>query len=381
MEEDASPAELSRSQGFLKRHKILLIILSTGIILFGVLTLTLVLYTQDRGQIAKGVILEIPLGQLPIEEAHSKLKQLRNETYKRPVQFISGDKKFNISMEELGFTYSYDEPLRQASLIGREGTLFNKAISKYKASFGITFKPDYHWNDQVLTEALTKHLSTLNIPAEDAHFSINSDNSLQIILEKPGKQVDINSLITSIKKQALDEAQIISIPFSTVTPSLTKTVLENVKLNKHLSDYTTCFNPNQKERTLNIQLASKALDGLVLKPGGVFSFNNSVGPRTAEAGYQEAIIIEGNKFVPGLGGGVCQVSSTLYNAVLLASPSLNVIERSRHSLPIAYVPPGQDATVAYPTLDFKFRNDSNGYLLIRSSINNNTLLFSLVIFS
>ncbi|MDR3540463.1 MAG: VanW family protein [Desulfosporosinus sp.] len=375
MEEDTSPSEISRTLCLSKRHKVLLTI-SILITLAGVLTLSTVLYTKDRGQIAKGVVLEIPLGQFSIEEAQGKLEQLRNEIYKRPVHFITDEKSFLINMEELGCTYNYQEPLQQAYLIGREGSIFNKAISKFKASWGITFKPTYQWNDLVLAEALTKHLSTLNLPAEDAHFSINPDNSLQIIPEKFGKEVDIDSLITSTKNQSLN-ASIISIPFKAVKPIITKTDLENVKMNGLLSDYTTNFDPNLKERTLNLTLAAKAIDGMVLKPGEVFSFNHIVGPRTVEAGYQEAIIIEGNTFVPGLGGGVCQDSSTLYNAVRLASPSLSVVERSRHSLPVTYVPPGQDATVAYPTLDFEFRNDSDGYLLIRSSVNSNTLNFSI----
>lgn len=351
--------------------------MSIPIILIGVLTLSLVLYTRDRGQIAKGVVLEIPLGQLSIEEAQWKLEQLRNKIYKRPVHFISDEKSYLINMEELGFTYTYHEPLQQAYLIGREGSIFNKAISKFKASWGITFKYTYQWNDLVLAEDLTKHLSTLNIPPEDARIFINPDNSMQIVPEKLGKQVDIDSLITSIKNEPLNDARIIPISFKTVKPIITKTDLENVKMNGLLSDYTTSFDPNLKERTLNIKLAAKAIDGMVVKPGEVFSFNYTVGPRTVEAGYQEAMIIEGNAFVPGLGGGVCQVSSTLYNAVQLASPSLSVVERSRHSLPVTYVPPGQDATVAYPNLDFKFRNDSDGYLLIRSCANSNTLNFSI----
>ena len=378
MEEDTGLAKISRTLNLSKRRKVLLI-MSILIILIGVLTLSLVLYTRDRGQIAKGVVLEIPLGQLSIEEAQWKLEQLRNKIYKRPVHFISDEKSFLINMEELGFTYTFHEPLQQAYLIGREGSIFNKAISKFKANWGITFKYTYQWNDLVLAEDLTKHLSTLNIPPEDAHIFINPDNSMQIVPEKLGKQVDIDSLITSIKNEPLplNDAQIIPIPFKTVKPTITKTDLENVKMNGLLSDYTTSFDPKLKERTLNIKLAAKAIDGMVVKPGEVFSFNHTVGPRTVEAGYQEAMIIEGNTFVPGLGGGVCQVSSTLYNAVELASPSLSVVERSRHSLPVTYVPPGQDATVAYPNLDFKFRNDSDGYLLIRSCVNSNTLNFSI----
>lgn len=142
-----------------------------------------------------------------------------------------------------------------------------------------------------------------------------------------------------------------------------------------LAQYSTHFDSTQVNRTENLRLAAKALDGKLLAPGEPFSFNDSVGERTAEAGYKVAMIIEGDAYMPGLGGGVCQVSSTLYNAVLLAD--LEVLERHRHSLPVDYVPPGQDATVSFSVLDFRFRNNTDAYLLIRSSIENNTLTFRL----
>ncbi|WP_407307688.1 cell wall-binding repeat-containing protein [Desulfosporosinus sp. SB140] len=142
-----------------------------------------------------------------------------------------------------------------------------------------------------------------------------------------------------------------------------------------IAQYSTHFDATLVNRTENIRLAVKALNGKLLTPGERFSFNESVGERTAEAGYKEALIIEGNVFTPGLGGGICQVSSTLYNAVVLAH--LEVLERHPHSLPVEYVPSGQDATVAFPTLDFKFRNSSDAYLLIRSFIEGNTLTFQL----
>lgn len=375
MEEDARPAENPSPLNLPKRNKVLLIILSIIMTLSVVLTLSLLLYTWDRGQIATGVILDIPLGQLRIEEANGELNQVRNELYNRSVHFISDGQNFPITIGELGLTYSYDEPLQQAYRIGREGTLFDKAISKYKARQGITLEPEYQWNDLVLAETLAKHLSILNLPAEDAHFTITPDNSMQIFSEKIGKQVDIDSLMESVKKLALNQTEMFPIPFQAATPIITKTELENAKITGLLSSYTTHFDPNLKGRTQNIKLSAQSINGTVLKPNEEFSFNQTVGPRTSEAGYQMAIIIEGDKFVSGLGGGVCQTSSTLYNAVRLAS--LRVIERAHHSLTVTYVPPGQDATVAYPSLDFKFRNDSDGYLLIRSSVNNNTVTFSL----
>jgi len=142
-----------------------------------------------------------------------------------------------------------------------------------------------------------------------------------------------------------------------------------------IAQYSTHFDSTQVNRTENIRLAAKTLDGKLLASGERFSFNESVGERTAEAGYKEAMVIVGDAFTPGLGGGVCQVSSTLYNAVILAN--LEVLERHRHSLPVDYVPSGQDATVAFPVLDFKFRNTTDTYLLIRSFVEGNTLTFQL----
>ena len=142
-----------------------------------------------------------------------------------------------------------------------------------------------------------------------------------------------------------------------------------------IAQYSTRFDTSLVNRTENIRLAAKTLDGKQLAPGERFSFNESVGRRTAEAGYKEAMIIVGDKFTPGLGGGVCQVSSNLYNAVFLAG--LEILERHHHTLPVDYVPPGRDATVSFPFLDFKFRNITNTYLLIRSFVEGNTLTFQL----
>lgn len=145
----------------------------------------------------------------------------------------------------------------------------------------------------------------------------------------------------------------------------------NVSAPLPIAQYITYFDPGLANRTENIRLAAKAIDGKLLAPGEQFSFNGTVGERTAEAGYKDAYIINGDSYELGLGGGICQVSSTLYNAVSLAH--LQVIERHSHSLPVSYVPSGQDATVSYGILDFKFKNSTDAYLLIRSFIDGNTL--------
>ncbi|HZK43190.1 MAG TPA: VanW family protein [Syntrophomonadaceae bacterium] len=122
-----------------------------------------------------------------------------------------------------------------------------------------------------------------------------------------------------------------------------------------LGGYYTSLTNSSISRTNNIELATKAIDNMIISPGKTFSFNKAVGQRTTSKGYQAAPIFVGKKVVPGLGGGICQVSSTLYNMALNAN--LPVLERSPHSLKVAYVPPNLDASVAWGAIDFKFQNN------------------------
>ena len=117
---------------------------------------------------------------------------------------------------------------------------------------------------------------------------------------------------------------------------------------------TTEYNEKAKNRTTNVQLAAKALDGVVIQPGQVFSFNEAVGKTNRARGYKPAKIFVRGKEEQGVGGGVCQVSSTLYNAADFAG--MDIIERHPHSKRVYYVPEGRDAATSYGVIDFKFRN-------------------------
>ena len=122
------------------------------------------------------------------------------------------------------------------------------------------------------------------------------------------------------------------------------------------------------DRTNNLILASKAIDGTVVQPGEVFSFNATVGERTPEKGYREAIVYTGGDSTPAVGGGVCQVASTIYMCTLLAD--LEVVERTEHMYASTYVPLGMDATIYWGSLDYKFRNTTSYPLMIRASVSN-----------
>jgi vancomycin resistance protein YoaR len=131
-----------------------------------------------------------------------------------------------------------------------------------------------------------------------------------------------------------------------------------------VASFTTYFNPSQTGRNKNIELSSAALDNIIVGDGDFFSFNTMVGERSAARGYQPAPEIINKKRVMGIGGGICQTSSTLFNAV--DQVDVRISERHHHSLNVGYVPVERDATVSYGTLDFKFQNMSGAPFLIKT---------------
>ena len=154
-----------------------------------------------------------------------------------------------------------------------------------------------------------------------------------------------------------------------------KLMEELAKRPQKISSFSTIFNSGYRSRTTNLKLAAEILDGYKIEPGESFSFNGTVGPRRPERGFEKAIVFINKKQVEDYGGGVCQVSSTLYNAVLKAG--LPILERHPHSLPVAYVPKGKDATVSYGAADFRFKNNTRYPIIIRTSVDKNTLTLEL----
>jgi vancomycin resistance protein YoaR len=146
-------------------------------------------------------------------------------------------------------------------------------------------------------------------------------------------------------------------------------------IEERLATFTTTFSSSNAPRVNNIQTLAGALDGTLIPPGGQFSFNGAIGPRTAEKGYQEAGTIVDGRLVPTLGGGICQVCTTLFNTVFLSG--LPVDQRSNHSFYISHYPTGRDATVSWGGPDFKFTNDTSAWVLIATGYSSSSVTISL----
>lgn len=144
-----------------------------------------------------------------------------------------------------------------------------------------------------------------------------------------------------------------------------------------MASFSTVIGDNSPGRLTNIRITCGIINGTIINPNETFSFNGIVGKPTAQRGYQEAKIIIDHKTETGIGGGNCQVSSTLYNAVL-AIPSLTVIERSEHGKEVGYVPKGKDAAVSYGSLDFKFKNTTDYKIKINISTDDKNITATIV---
>lgn len=168
-----------------------------------------------------------------------------------------------------------------------------------------------------------------------------------------------------------DKQADLEIPLQTLYPNVSSELLESIK-QKKIGEYKTYFNPHNKTRTQNILLASNAINNYVLFPGERFSFNEVVGQRTTDKGYLPAPVIVKGELTEGIGGGICQVSSTLFNAVDYAGAK--ILERYSHSKQVHYVPPKRDATVSWYGPDFSFKNNYQYPLLIRSTVKKGQLL-------
>jgi len=158
-------------------------------------------------------------------------------------------------------------------------------------------------------------------------------------------------------------------------PKLTTAAAKEMGISDRISSYTTTYAGSSSARVNNVHKLAKALDMKLVPPGGVFSFNGAAGERTAAKGYQEAPAIVDGKLVPQLGGGVCQVGTTFFNAVFFSG--LPVVERRNHSFYISHYPKGRDATVSWGGPDFKFKNDTKGWILIRTATTSSSLTISL----
>lgn len=233
--------------------------------------------------------------------------------------------------------------------------------------------------NEVALEYLFPNISkTLNRIEKNIHISAknatiftnpNTEKVFSINKEVIGIDLDRETLVNEIINQYLNKKELnFKVPIQKTKP---EQIADNLKKHTYLlSDFSTNISTSSADRKHNIKNALNSLNKIEVAPNQVFSFNNIVGRRTAENGYRTAKIIVNNEFVDGVGGGVCQVSSTLYNSALLAG--LEIVEANKHSKQVSYVKAGFDAMVNFGSSDLKFKNNTNEKITIITNYSTNT---------
>jgi vancomycin resistance protein YoaR len=211
----------------------------------------------------------------------------------------------------------------------------------------------------------------------DASFRVKGKRAY-VVRARSGTTLDTRIAANRVRNAALTGAggprRVATVTLTTLAAELTTEEARALGIRRRLATFTTDMGVSSSNRITNVLLMGKYLDGTILKPGEVFSFNETIGPRTAERGFVEGHMILGGLLVPSIGGGVCQVATTIFNAAF--ETGLPIKERHNHSFYISHYPTGRDATVSWGGPDLVFRNDLKHAILIKASGNSVTFTVS-----
>jgi vancomycin resistance protein YoaR len=283
-------------------------------------------------------------------------------------------KEWKLGYRDMDFQYEYEDAVTKAYDIGHKGSFFKRVKDVIATQInGEDIKLNYSYDVQYLKNKLEDISKELDKEAKDASIVLEAQGFV-ITDEVEGRKLDINESYDIIKIR-IDEASSgdVELAVDVTEPEIKRSDLENIKDN--LGEYSTKFNAADVDRTHNIKIATSSASNLLVKPGETFSLNKSMGPRLAKFGYKEAKVIINNELVPGIGGGVCQVSSTLYNAALLSN--MKIVERKSHSLPSSYIALGRDATISENYIDLKFENTTRYPVYIHGEVKGSWVKFSI----
>lgn len=305
------------------------------------------------GRIYNGASIEdIAVGGLTKSQASELMSAWAQKAATGHLVLTARDTKWMGALPDFGARFKWKEAVDQAYAIGREGNFFERvflvaSIGRIRRHVNVAVVVD----KRLVEKTVKKTAKYIDRPHKNARLA-EEDGRLAIMQDSVGLKVDVKQAIADVTQAICSGMMMASLPVKADTPDVTASDASGITT--MLARFTTRFNPAKRERTSNLKLAAKSINGVIIRPGGEFSYNDTVGPRVIARGFKEAIVFIRGKMEPGIGGGICQVSSTLYNAVLLSK--LEVLERHTHSRTVPYVVAGRDATVAYGLQDFRFKN-------------------------
>ena len=372
----------------------------------------------------------IEVSNLTREEAIEKINNELTTVLSKEILLKCDDKEYTFLPSEIGVEYNVEQAVDEVYRIGRNGNIlennmnmiktfftstdtnldfkyeeekFNELVSKINAQFSSLVQSNYEIledkiiikkgvagteiKSDVLKEKIIDNIKQVKFEPIEVGVIVREPNAINIdeiyneVYKAPvdayytkdpfevhesQNGVDFAISIDEAKALLETEQEEYEIGLKVLYPAVTTAQIGTEAFPDLLSTCTTSYIVSKVGRTNNLKLASSKINGYVLMPGEIFSYNKVVGERTVEAGFKMAGVYSGGKEVEGLGGGICQISSTLYNIVVKSN--LEIIQRENHVFLPGYLPAGQDATVVWGAIDFKFKNTRNYPVKIVSSV-------------
>ena len=299
---------------------------------------------------------DVYVGQMDRAQAAAALDDWLKSLPPVPVVFTCEGFVYRSDSAGIGLRVDTKKVVEQAwQATERDWTWWDKLRLRRDREDRVTHPVTVTYDSDRLSKVLEALRPEVDVQPENCQVVVSPDGVLTVVEEKTGKRLDVKATLEKLPSVLSTSGMEIPLVVKEVAPEVRS---EDFKDVAELASYSTFYDTSNVDRSYNLETAARALNGAVVGPGQEFSFNRKVGPRELKTGYREALIILGDEFAPGVGGGVCQVVSTLYNACLLAG--LEIVERHNHSAAVSYVPVGLDATVNYGNKDFRFRNNTGG---------------------
>ena len=354
-----------------------LIVLFAAVLVLG--KKTSVQAKNDDNRIADGIYIEtVYVGGMTYEEAYDAIEAYLAELRNKNLTLEAGDKQLSFTAGQMGLaSVNEEEVLQTAFGVGKTGNLIKRYKDLKDLEHGDLVMPlEVGINTTAVTSLINDNLNKINTKAKD-HGLVRENGKFVYIEGATGIAVNVLPSVALIEEFISTEWEredaSILISAEITKPRGSKEELARVK--DVIGTYNTNFKTSSAARITNINVATDRINGTVLYPGEQFSVNETIQPRDAAHGYKEAGSYEGGQTVQSYGGGVCQVSTTLYNAVILAE--LEVTERQNHSMTVAYVPLAMDAAIAGDYLDFKFVNNTEAPIYIEGYTKGKDLYFTI----
>ncbi|MEG0874969.1 MAG: VanW family protein [Clostridiales bacterium] len=327
-------------------------------------------YLTNDKEVAENVwFMNSNLSNSSPDEAKKAIDAEFDNMLNRHIILTYGESNWDYTAAALGLQKNTDEVFKDAYSLTRSGNIINRYQERLRLWQDKTYIDTKIVVDTTLVDPILAAIAQqIGVPAENARFTLNDNGEMIIVPSVDGVALDSETTKTAILN-ALSDSAINSVAITAdiyAHPERTTEDLQAMNINGVLSTFTTKYNSGQGDRSANLSQASQYLDMTIVDAGATFSFNKTVGERTTARGFRSALVIDSGVYTPGLGGGVCQVSTTLYGA-LLRAPKIEITQRKNHTLPCAYVPPSQDAMVAWGSSDLCFKNNYPTPIVIHAS--------------